>query len=123
MDVLQESEANQIGEHTGAAIAHKGQRNASHGHQPHGHADIFIHLECEPGDDADTDQLSEHVICSAGDQKRSEEKYGKEHQNQRASNKASFFTSNGENKVGLLLRNESTIGLRSAENSLTNQTA
>jgi len=73
MDVLEQSEANEVSEHTRAAIGHKGQRDTGHRHQTHRHSNIFKGLEGEPGDDAHTYQSPKGVARSSGDNKGSEE--------------------------------------------------
>ena len=122
MDVLEQAEADQSGEHGRSAVRDKWQRHSGHRHQPHGHADIFKGLEGEPADYPDTDQPPEEVVGSLGNQKSSPEKEAEEEQDQSRADKSSLFTCHGEDEVGLLLWYKATVGLwtikeTSADNS------
>ena len=48
MDVLQEAESDQAGEHARSAIGEEWQWHTSHRHQSHRHTDVLKGLECEP---------------------------------------------------------------------------
>ena len=123
MDVLEQAKADQVGEHAGAAIGHKGQGNSGHRHHAHSHSNIFVHLEGEPGDYSHDYQLSKEIFGSLGNQERSEEENSKEQENQRATQKSEFFTGNCKNKVSLLFGNETTICLRTIEQALPQKSA
>jgi len=111
MDVLEQAKANERGKHRRSAIGDEGQWNSRHRHQPHGHANIFKGLKREPGDDPDADQATEEVIGPLGYQEGSPKEEAKEEQDQARANKSRLLSRYGEDEVGLLLRNESTIGL------------
>ena len=67
MDVLQQAERDQGGEHRGAAVRHQRQRYAGHGHDPETHADVLERLEAEPAGDPSSGKPSEQVgsLCWA----------------------------------------------------------
>ena len=78
MDVLEQAEANQGGEHARAAIGNKWQRHTGHWHKAHGHTDIFKGLKGKPTDNANADQPTKEIIRALSDQKRSPEKEAEE---------------------------------------------
>ena len=115
MDVLEQAEANQGGEHAGAAIGNKWQRHTSHWHQTHGHADIFKGLESKPSDHAYADQSTKEIIRALSNQKRSPEEEAEEPDDQSGTDKSGLLTRYCKNKVGLLFWHKATIGLRAVE--------
>ena len=78
VDVLQETETDEAGEHARSPIGEERKRHTSHRHQPHRHPDIFECLECEPRDDTDGDESTEHILASPCDRKTSEDDDGVE---------------------------------------------
>src|SRR3954454_12433561 len=52
VDRLQEAEGQKGGQHRGAAVTHKRQRDAGDGHDPERHADVDEHLEEQHPHDA-----------------------------------------------------------------------
>ena len=80
MDVLQQPKADQSGEHGGTTIGDKGQGNACHRHQPHGHPNIFKGLKRKPSDHPNAYQPAKEIIGSLGDQKGPPEEEAKEGQ-------------------------------------------
>ena len=121
VDVLQQAEADQTGKHAGTAIGEEGQGNARHRHQSHGHADVLESLECEPCDHTYRDQSSEHVLTSPCDSETSEDDDGVEKDDRTSTEESELFSCDSEDEVSLLLRNETSAGLWSIEESGTSQ--
>ena len=115
MDILKEPKADQGGKHGRASIGDKWEGNPCHRHQAHRHPNILEGLEREPGDNPYADQSAKEVVRPLGDQEGSPEEEGEEEEHEATSKESRLLPRNCEDEVGLLLRDESAIGLRSME--------
>ena len=121
MDVEQQPDRHQGGEHRGAAVGHHRQRYAGHRHDAEAHADVLERLEAEPAHDPRSGQPAEGVVGARRDPDRPPQQHQEQPDDQRGPDQSELLTGDREDEVGVLLRDEARLGLRAVEETLAEQ--
>ena len=121
VDVLQQPDGEQVGEHRRPAVGHERQRQPGHRHDPERHPDVDEALEGEPADDAGGHQPAEGVGRADGDPAAPPQHDAEQQHEPAGADQAELLPRDGEDEVGLLLGDEGAVGLRPLEQALAEE--
>jgi hypothetical protein len=105
-DTLEETQGDHADRQVTTPVADERQRDAGNRHKPHGHSNVHEDVEQEDGSDADGDQDSEAVSGDCRQVQHTSDKHEEQPDQQEPSDEAGPLRKVGEDKVGVVLRQE-----------------